>query len=116
VRLLQAEQIPWAEVHYSDNQPCIDMIEVPASRRATSAPGLHGRARVVQARGGIIDALCDECNFPKGQSPAVCNAHKHPRTHPVLMLPAVRAACVGHVARPRARTRSQATTSGLRPA
>jgi hypothetical protein len=88
VGVLQAEQIPWAEVRYSDNQPCIDMIEVPASRRATSAPGLttsapglHGRARVVQARGGIIDALCDECNFPKGQSPAVCNAHKHPPTH-----------------------------------
>jgi hypothetical protein len=55
VRALQAEQIPWAEVHYSDNQPCIDMIEVPASPRHICAGTDHicaGTARACSGRAG----------------------------------------------------------------
>lgn len=43
--LYDREQIAWSFINFSDNQPCIDMIE---------------------ARGGILDLLDEECRFPNG--------------------------------------------------
>ena len=43
--LYEAEDIRWDRVDFNNNQKCIELIEL---------------------RAGIIDALSDECNFPKG--------------------------------------------------
>lgn len=43
--LYEREQIAWSFINFSDNQPCIDLIEV---------------------RGGILDLLDEECRFPNG--------------------------------------------------
>lgn len=43
--LYEREEISWSFINFADNQPCIDMIE---------------------ARGGILDLLDEECRFPAG--------------------------------------------------
>lgn len=43
--LYEREQIAWSFINFSDNQPCIDLIEI---------------------RGGILDLLDEECRFPNG--------------------------------------------------
>lgn len=43
--LYEREAIEWSFINFADNQPCIDMIE---------------------ARGGILDLLDEECRFPAG--------------------------------------------------
>jgi myosin V len=43
--LYEREQIKWSFINFSDNQPCIDLIEM---------------------RGGILDLLDEECRFPNG--------------------------------------------------
>ena len=43
--LYESEEITWSFINFSDNQPCIDLIEI---------------------RGGILDLLDEECRFPNG--------------------------------------------------
>lgn len=43
--LYEREEISWSFINFSDNQPCIDLIEI---------------------RGGILDLLDEECRFPNG--------------------------------------------------
>ena len=43
--LYEREQIEWSFINFSDNQPCIDLIEI---------------------RGGLLDLLDEECRFPNG--------------------------------------------------
>jgi myosin V len=43
--LYEREEITWSFINFSDNQPCIDLIEM---------------------RGGILDLLDEECRFPNG--------------------------------------------------
>ena len=43
--LYEREEIMWSFINFSDNQPCIDLIEI---------------------KGGILDLLDEECRFPNG--------------------------------------------------